>query len=198
MIIVQKEKGTTTAVVHLQRNCRYIRKESVVEVRIHGQKVCKVCSEGIPHTGSARRTPAQQGHNNRQYPTARNRTNTTQSVDHITNQLQNMDLNMNGTVTLNASVTTTSPAQTARTLHALSATGADVSVTLTTRPTEDATMKQTHTCIMCPIMMPVKGNYAEMLGTIVHSDVTVRQYGSTVPYGSYAYLTYRKIEVRYL
>ena len=30
------------------------------------------------------------------------------------------------------------------------------------------------------------------------SDVTVRQYGSTVPYGSYAYLTYRKIEVRYL
>ena len=30
------------------------------------------------------------------------------------------------------------------------------------------------------------------------SGVTVRQYGSTVPYGPYAYLTYRNIEVRYL
>ena len=41
-------------------------------------------------------------------------------------------------------------------------------MTLTTRPTEEAAAKQTHTCIMCPIMMPVRGNYAEMLGTIVH------------------------------
>ena len=163
-----QKKGTCTAAVHLQRSCRYIRKEDVVEVRIRGQKVCKVCSEGMQHTGKVRNTPTQRGHNNRQYLPARNYSNTTQSVDHITSQLQNMDLNMNGTVTLNASVTTTSPAQTARTLHALSATGADVSVTLTTRPTEDAKEKQTHTCIMCPIMMPVKGNYAEMLGTIVH------------------------------
>ena len=54
-----QEIGTTTAVVHLQRNCRYIRKESVVEVRIRGQKICKVCSEGIPHTGNARKTPTQ-------------------------------------------------------------------------------------------------------------------------------------------
>ena len=104
----------------------------------------------------------------KKYPLARIFSNTTQSGDQITNQLQNMDLNMNGTGTLNASVTTTSPAQTARTLHALSATGADVSITLTTKPTKDATEKETHTCIMCPIMMPVKGNYAEMLGTIAH------------------------------
>ena len=32
----------------------------------------------------------------------------------------------------------------------------------------------------------------------ITSDVTVRQYGGTVLYGSYAYFTYRKIEVRYL
>ena len=139
-----QKKGTFTAVVHLQRSCRYIRKENVVEVQIRGQKVSKVCSEGIPHTGNARKTPTQHGHNNRQYPPARNYSNTTQSVDHITNQLQNMDLNMNGTVTLNVSVTTTSPAQIAHTLHALSATGANVSVTMITNPTEDATDTHMH------------------------------------------------------
>ena len=72
LAIGYQKKGTATAVVHLQRSCRYIRKESVVEVKIRGQKVCKVCSEGIPHTGNARKTPTQHGHSNRQYPPARN------------------------------------------------------------------------------------------------------------------------------
>ena len=170
-----QKRGAKTAVVHLMRDCRYIKRQDVVEVRLRDQKVCLVCSDGVPHTGNVRATPSQRtqtGRNNRPCqdlrPPRNYATNTTQSVDHIADQLQNLDLNMNGIVTLNASVTTTSPAQTARTLHALSATGADVSVTLTTKPTKDATAKQTHTCIMCPIMMPMRGNYAEMLGTIVH------------------------------
>ena len=50
----------------------------------------------------------------------------------------------------------------------MSATGADVPMTLATRPSEDVTAKQTHACSMCPIIMPVRGNYAEMLGTIIH------------------------------
>ena len=82
------QKGTVTPAVHLRRSCRYIRKEDAIEVQIRGQKVCRVCSEGIPHTGNARNTPKQRGHNNRQYQPARNYSNTTQSVDHIANQLQ--------------------------------------------------------------------------------------------------------------
>ena len=84
------KKGTIAAAVHvhLQRSYRYIRKEDAVEVQIRGQKVCKVCSEGVPHTGNARNTPTQREHNNRQYQPARNYSNTTQSVDYITNQLQ--------------------------------------------------------------------------------------------------------------
>ena len=162
-----RKKNTKSAVVHLLRDCRYIRKEKVVEVRLKGQKICLVCSKGIDHTDE-RSTPAAQRMTYDSRPSARPATNTTQSVEDITSQLQGMNLNMNGIVTLNASVTTTSPVQTANTLHALSSTGADVTVTLTTKPTATATQKQTHKCIMCPIMMPVRGNYAEMLGTIVH------------------------------
>ena len=163
LAIGYRKRDTKSAVVHLQRDCRYIRKEQVVEVRLKDQKICLVCSKGVAHSGK-KNTPAAR----RTTFGNRSATNTTQSVEDITSQLQGMNLNLNGAVTLNASVTTTSPAQTANTLHALSSTGADVTVTLTTKPTAAATQKQTHTCIMCPIMMPVRGNYAEMLGTIVH------------------------------
>ena len=88
-----------------------------MEVRLKGQKICLVCSEGVPHTGTVRATPPQRAHTGRSnrphqdtHPPRRYAANTTQSVDHIADQLQNLDLNMNGIVTLNASVTTTSPA----------------------------------------------------------------------------------------
>ena len=156
LAIGYRKRDIKSAVVHLLRDCRYTREGHVVKIRLKGQRICLVCSKGISHTGEKQTPTARRAtHNSR--PSTRPATNTTQSVEDITNQLQglNLNLNLNGAVTLKASVATTSPAQTTNTLHALSSIGADVTVTLTTKSTAAATQKQKqkHTCSMCPTMM---------------------------------------------
>ena len=98
-----RKRDTKSVVVHLLRNCRCIKKEQVVEVRLKGQQICLVCSKGISHTSEKQTSRALRA-TYRSRPSAKPATNTTQSVEDIASQLQGMNLNLNGAVTLNASV----------------------------------------------------------------------------------------------